>query len=88
MLDKKKTTEYLYQSKMYDCVGKEQEELKASLESEGNETLLNMITGLGMFKKPDESLVEHLDRAKLSDFSNQVPIFNLRVIAEQQGFYK
>lgn len=87
MDEKKRVTIYLHQAKMYECSGEEQEVLQQALKQDGNKALLEMFTGLGLFKIPDEALVSALDMDKLKEFKNQISIFNLKTIAEQQGFY-
>lgn len=88
MDEKKRVTIYLHQVKIYECLDNRQEILQQALEQEDNKALLEMFTGLGLFKAPDEALVSELDTDKLTEFKNQILIFNLKTIAEQQGFYQ
>ena len=84
--DKIKVVLYINNAKLQACSEQESRQLERLVDEGNHEKLKETLTALGAFDWPDESQLEGVDRDEVEQLSEQVGMFNIRVVGEQLKF--
>jgi hypothetical protein len=84
--DKSKVVLYIHNVNLQACSEQESWLLERLVDEGRYEKLKETLTMLGAFDWPDESQLEGIDRGEVEQLSEQVGIFNTRVVGEQLKF--
>ncbi len=84
--NKIKVVLYINNAKLQACSEQESRLLERLVYEGNHEKLKETLTVLGAFDWPDESQLEGIDKGEVEQLSEQVGMFNIRVVGEQLKF--